>query len=137
MKILLIFSLFLTILFGDIFPNPKDGQKKEILKLKKLDSENEYLIKVKFGKNLNIDCNHHFFTDLNLNKKTLDGYNYYELSGSDKTASTLMDCGDTKKTAKFVEFDPNLIIPYNSNLEQIFYIPKDFSMKFEIYRLVK
>lgn len=137
MKIFLIFSLFLTILLGSVFPNPKPGQKKEILKLEKLENENEYLLKVKFGKNLEVDCNYHFFTSLNLDKKTLDGYDYYELSGGDNVASTLIGCEDTKKTNKFVEFDPNLIILYNSNLEQVFYIPKDFSVKFEIYRLVK
>lgn len=121
MKILLIFCLFLTTLFGGIFPNPKDGQKKEILKL---DSKKEYLIQVKFGKNLELDCNHHCFTDLNLDKKTVDGYNYYELSRSEDLASTLMGCVNVKKTTKFVEFDSNLILPYNSNLEKIFIFQK-------------
>ncbi|ASM36774.1 ecotin family protein [Campylobacter sputorum] len=116
MKILLIFSIFLTTLFGDIFPDPKDGQKKEILKL---DSQKEYLVKAKFDKNLNVDCNHHCFTDLNLDKKTLIGYDYYELSGN-----TDMAYGNVKKTTKFVEFDSNLILPYNSNLEKIFIFQK-------------
>lgn len=116
MKILLIFCLFLTTLFWGISPNPKYGQKKEILKL---DSKNEYLIQVKFGKNLELDCNHHCFTDLNLDKKTLIGYDYYELSGN-----TDMAYGNVKKTTKFTEFDSNLILSYNSNLEKIFIFQK-------------
>ena len=139
MRIFISFLMFFSSVFA-IYPAADSNQTMHKIKFEEKKDEEKYLVKVKFGKNIEVDCNRHFFTNLSLEKKVLEGYGYeyYVLSGdSSKIASTMMFCGDEKKTLKFLEYDPNLILPYNSSLEQVFYTPKDINVKYEIYRLVK
>lgn len=132
-----VFSQDLYNKFDDIFPKVKEEKIRQILKLEKDKNEDKLFIKFKFGKNAEVDCNHHLIFGLSLQEEVLNGYNYFIISGKSELGSTKMACLDDKKIVKFVAFDPNLILKYNSKVPFIFYTPEDISVKYEIYRLEK
>lgn len=48
----------------------------------------------------------------------------------------MMLCSEPKKLS-FLSFDPNLIVRYNSNYPLVFYVPIDFSVKYEVFKKVE
>ena len=141
MRFVLGFLIMVSTIFGfdtSIFPKTENGEKQVILTLKSLENEDEYLVKVFFGKEMMLDCNAHSFMGLNLERKILQGYGYeyFKLSGRDDIASTMMLCSEPKKLS-FLSFDPNFIVRYNSNYPLIFYVPIDFSVKYEVFKKVE
>lgn len=141
MRFILGFLIMISTIFGfdtSIFPKTENGEKQVILTLKPLENEDEYLVKVFFGKEMMLDCNAHSFMGLNLERKILKGYGYeyFKLSGRDDVVSTMMLCNEPKKLG-FLGFDPNLILRYNSNYPLVFYVPIDFSVKYEVFKKVE
>lgn len=142
-KITLLLGIFGLCFASDeiskIYPKPSEKQIMKVLNLPKIADEDKFLVKITFGKMMEVNCNDHFFMNLTLDKKMLNGYgyDYYVLSGKYDVATTLMTCINDKETLKFVEFDPKLFLPYKSNLALVFYLPKDFLIKTRIYELKK
>lgn len=124
---------------SEIYPKALENQVMKVINLPKINDENKFLLKITFGKMMEVNCNDHFFINLKLDKKMLDGYgyNYFVLSGDYEVATTLMQCENDKEVTRFVEFDPKLFLPYKSNLALVFYVPKDFLIKTRIYELKK
>ncbi|CZE47032.1 ecotin family protein [Campylobacter geochelonis] len=141
MKFLTVLMLFFGLVFAfdtSVFPKPKDGESLQTLTLKPLKNEQNYKVEVEFGKIVEVDCNHHFFIGGKLEQKNLDGYGYvyYKFSAKADMAGTLMACGDTKKEAKFIKFEPKISTYYNSALPLIIYTPKDVKIRYKVYKLV-
>lgn len=142
MRFFLIFILAANFSFAfdfSIFPKAKNGEIMQILELAPLENEDEKLVKIEFGKNLELDCNSYFFTDGNLTNQNLKGfgYEYYKLKAKGLLAGTLMYCGDGVKKEKFVKFEPEIYKKYSSKLPFVFYTPKDVKVKYSIFSLEK
>ena len=107
MLVLSLLSMSKTVKKDDIYPNAEKGMVKHTIVLSQKDDENNYLVKVKFGREEEVDCNQHFLIDGKIEEKILDGYgyNYYVFNGSDKMASTLMAWAVQGKTKKDVFYN--------------------------------
>lgn len=61
------------------------------------------------------------------------GYTYYEVTGSDVAMSTMMAAPEGgQKIERFVPGTP-LLIPYNSRLPIVVYVPKGYEIRYRIW----
>jgi ecotin len=61
------------------------------------------------------------------------GYTYYEVAGSDVAMSTMMAAPEGgQKIERFVLGTP-LLIPYNSRLPIVVYVPKGYEVRYRIW----
>ncbi len=118
----------------DMFPKAKEGFKQVYIQLPIAKNESDLKVEFFVGIEKMLDCNKHFLMG-KVNVQDLQGwgYNYYEVESNGETGGTLMGCPDQKKTKKFVSLQPE-IVRYNSKLPLIFYVPKDFEVRYRVLR---
>ncbi|MBB6370500.1 serine protease inhibitor ecotin [Chryseobacterium shigense] len=118
----------------EMFPKAKDGFKQVYIQLPVAKNESDLKVEFFVGAEKMLDCNKYFLMG---DVKTQDlqgwGYNYYEVESNGESGGTLMACPDQKKTKKFVTLKPE-IVRYNSKLPLVFYVPKDFEVRYRILR---
>lgn len=124
-----------------IYPKPKDTEIRQVIELPKKDDEKNYKVEILFGKELELDCNNYILAgDIKVDKKDLEGwgYDYYVFSGDGVLGGTKMMCPPNEpKMKKFVQFNKNLFLNYNSQLPIIFYTPKDIVVKYKIFKMIE
>lgn len=125
-----------------IYPEPKPEQDRLVLNLKPLKNEKDYFLLIKFGKDLELDCNNYFLGGAKLSRQVVKGwgYNYYELEVKDEIlAGTKMACLNQNSTARFVAYHmgDDLMLAYNSKLPLVFYVPKGVEVKYQIFVKMK
>jgi hypothetical protein len=81
-----------------------------------------------------LDCNRHSLS-VQIIEKNLEGwwYDYYEVESNGNIMSTKMACPNKSLTKKFVYISPK-IFNYNSQMPLVFYVPKNFVVKYKIYK---
>lgn len=136
--VLSLLTMSRTVKKDDIYPKAEQGMVKHTIVLSQKEDENNYMIKLKFGREEEVDCNQHFLIDGKIEEKILDGYgyNYYVFNGSDKMASTLMACAVQTKTKKDVFYNSEEIIRYNSKLPIVVYAPKGVFVNYSVYEKI-
>ncbi|RXP55789.1 ecotin [Lutibacter sp. HS1-25] len=116
-----------------MFPKANEGYKLVYIALEPKDNESDFQIEVYAGKNAIVDCNKHSlmgqFTEENLSGW---GYNYYQFVSNGKLRSTLMACPDSDTSEKFV-ISISKMIPYNSKLPIVIYVPDTVEVKYKIW----
>ncbi|WP_035500749.1 ecotin family protein [Fusobacterium gonidiaformans] len=120
----------------DIYPKAKKGTKQEIFILDKQEKEEDYKIELRFGKDIKVDCNVHSFLHGNLEEKSVEGwsYPYYIFQGSNDMVQTLMLCQEGKKLKRVYYPSATRILPYNSKLPVVIYVPKDVKVEVHIWK---
>ena len=142
-----ILSLFLTLSLlsisrtavkSDIYPKAEKGMIRHTIVLDEKENEENYIVKVKFGKEKTVDCNNHFLMGGKIEEKNLEGYgyNYYTFEGSDEMASTMMMCPVQTKTLKDVFYNVEETIRYNSKLPVVIYAPKGVFVNYSVYEKI-
>lgn len=118
----------------EMFPKAKEGYKQVYIQLPIEKNENNLKVEFFVGVEKKLDCNNYFLIG-ELKEQDLKGwgYNYYEVESKGEMGGTLMACLDQKLTKKFVSLKPQ-IVRYNSKLPLVFYVPKDFVVKYRILR---
>lgn len=145
MKKLIILTILSSFLMANvdikIFPKPKESENRWVINLPVQDNEEDYKVELLFGKELELDCNNYLLAgDVKVEPKNLDGwgYDYYIFSGDGVLGGTRMMCPPNEaKKKKFVAFNKNLFLRYNSKIPIVVYSPKDIVLKYKIFKVIK
>ncbi|MBI6550092.1 serine protease inhibitor ecotin [Xenorhabdus lircayensis] len=132
-------SVFADKKLEDVAPYPaaSEGMVRSVIELPQQEQENNYRVELMIGKDMKVDCNHHWFGG-QLKTKTLQGwgFDYYVLNNVTGPASTKMACQDQEKTVRFVQVQlgKDAFIRYNSKLPIVVYTPKSMTVKYRIWQ---
>ncbi|TBU96857.1 ecotin [Stutzerimonas kirkiae] len=117
------------------YPPAEAGHVRQIIQLEPRDDEASYKVELIIGKELEVDCNHHWFGG-QLQEKTVSGwgYDYYQLDKLTGPMGTLMDCpGQAKKKALVTLGGDPTLVRYNSKLPIVVYTPRDVQVSYRIW----
>ena len=111
------------------------GETRFVIRLPALDDESGRRVELRIGKDLEIDCNRHWFGG-NLDRETVAGWGYpmYRLVDVSGPASTMMACPEEEPGMAFVSArldDP--FIPYSSKQPIVVYVPEGFSVRYRVW----
>jgi Serine protease inhibitor ecotin len=117
------------------FPVAEAGQTRQVIVLPELGNEMNAQLELLIGKEIEVDCNRHFFGG-NLEKKDLEGwgYNYWVLDELKGPMGTLMACPDNTKTKEFVAMNTKGLLRYNSKLPVVVYVPEGVQVKYRVWQ---
>jgi len=118
------------------FPEAGSGVSRNVIRLAAADDEATLGVELIIGKNMEIDCNQHWFGG-RFEREVVSGWGYtlYRLSNVIGPASTMMACppGEEKRNA-FVKVrldDP--FLRYNSKLPIVVYVPEGFEVRYRVW----
>ena len=136
--LLLLPLLSLSAIKDDIYPKAEKEMEKHTIILEEKEKEENYMVKLKFGREKLLDCNNYFLLGGKIEEKILEGYgyNYYIFNGKDEMGSTKMGCSVNTKTQKDVFYNVEEIIRYNSKLPVVIYAPKGVFVDYAVYEKI-
>ncbi|QLF92269.1 serine protease inhibitor ecotin [Pseudomonas sp. ABC1] len=117
------------------YPSAQADQVRQVIQLEPRDGEERYKVELIIGKELEVDCNQHWFGG-QLQEKTVSGwgYNYYQLDKLTGPMSTLMGCpGQAKRKALVTLGGEPTLLRYNSKLPIVVYTPRDVEVSYRIW----
>jgi ecotin len=117
------------------WPSADAGETRYVIRLPELDDETGRRVELRIGKDLEIDCNRHWFGG-KLEREVVAGWGYpmYRLAGVAGPASSMMACPEGDKRVVFVAVnldDP--FVRYNSKLPIVVYVPEGFVVRYRIW----
>lgn len=120
-----------------IFPKAEKGMVQYVVEVphSSMEDDANKKIEILVGKNTQTDkCNRYFLNgDLKENELKGFGYTYYTFKSDGNVGSTMMGCGDTGTTTKFVTAKPTLM-DYNGRMPIVIYAPEGFDVQYKIYK---
>lgn len=118
----------------DKYPKAEEGMIRQVIILPKLADEETKKVELLIGKEMDVDCNHHFFGG-ELVERDLQGwgYTYLELAELKGSFSTLMACLDGNTTKKFITINNPNLYRYNSKLPIVVYVPEGVQVKYRVW----
>jgi ecotin len=119
-----------------LYPLAESGYKRLVIQLRPLKQETNNKLEIILGKTFKVDCNKHWFNG-KLSEEVLQGwgYPYFVLKDLGGPLSTRMACLTKQKPKEAfvpVQSEQNLI-PYNSQLPIVVYVPTDFEVHYRIW----
>lgn len=121
------------------FPKRVDGKQRRVIELPRVIDEGRFMVELVPGKTEMVDCNLRSYR-AQIKRATLDGwgYSYYVLGEPTPGPATLKACPDGSKTRRFVRVrGEGLMLPYNSSLPLVVYVPEGLDLKYRIWRADK
>ncbi|MGL4667579.1 MAG: serine protease inhibitor ecotin [Saezia sp.] len=118
------------------FPAAEAGKTRQVIVLPELENEYDAKVELIIGKEIEVDCNRHFFGG-NIEEKDLQGwgYSYWVLDELKGPMGTLMACPDSAtKTKSFVSMNTSGLLRYNSKLPIVVYVPEGVEVKYRIWQ---
>ena len=117
------------------WPAAKAGETRYVIQLPALEDESGRRVELRIGKELEIDCNRHWFGG-KLEREVVAGWGYplYRLADAAGPASTMMACPEEEKRVAFVAVnldDP--FVGYNSKLPIVVYVPEGFIVRYRVW----
>lgn len=117
------------------WPSAEAGETRYVIRLPALDDESGRRVELRIGKDLEIDCNRHWFAG-QLERAVVAGWGYpmYRLVEAAGPASTMMACPEEQKRMAFVTVnleDP--FVRYNSKLPIVVYVPEGFTVRYRVW----
>ena len=117
------------------WPAAAAGETRHVIRLEPMDDEASHGVELVIGKELEIDCNRHWFGG-RLERQVVSGWGYplYRLTSVAGPASTMMACPGQEKRTAFVGVnfeDP--MLRYNSKLPIVVYVPDGFSVRYRTW----
>jgi ecotin len=119
----------------DPWPAAEDGETRYVIRLPALEDESGRRVELRIGKDLDIDCNRHWFGG-KLEREVVSGWGYpmYRLTGVAGPASTMMACPEEEKRAAFVAVKlDEPFVSYNSKLPIVVYVPEGFVVRYRTW----
>ena len=143
-------TVALTMLFGCVtkvavaeddlkaFPQPDEGMVRFVLRLPELEDEALLKVELLVGKVVKLDERNRYFFAGKLDTQTIEGWGYkrYVLEELGPMAGTLIAVDPAApKVERFITLggEPYLI-PYNSRLPVVVYVPQDVEVRYRIWR---
>ncbi|WP_323846052.1 ecotin family protein [Microbulbifer magnicolonia] len=123
----------------DAFPHTVDGKLRQVIQLPKAVDESRFMVELVPGKTELVDCNLRSYT-APLKRATLDGwgYPYFVLSELTPGPTTLKACPPGSERRRFVRVrGDDLLLPYNSRLPLVVYVPDGVQLKYRVWRADK
>lgn len=119
------------------FPDAGEGMERLVIVLphKERGEEDGFKVELTPGKMMLTDGVNLMRLGSTIAPRPLEGwgYTYYEVTGSDVAMSTLMAAPEGgQKVERFVTGTP-LLIPYNSRLPIVVYIPEGYEVRYRIW----
>jgi ecotin len=123
------------------FPAASEGMTRFVLELphKERDEEGEFLVELIVGKTIETDGVNKYFIGGTLAEQPLKGwgFTYYEVKKLGPVGSTKIGVPPgTPTVTKFVS-GPKKMIPYNSRVPIVIYIPEGAELKYRIFKAGK
>ncbi|MFA0809620.1 ecotin family protein [Microbulbifer epialgicus] len=123
----------------DAFPAEVDGKRRHVIQLPKVVDESRFMVELVPGKSAIADCNLRSFS-APLQRQVLPGwsYPYYVLSELKPTPGTQKVCAPGSESRRFISVrGEGLILPYNSSLPLVVYLPEGVQLKYRVWRADK
>lgn len=123
----------------DVFPTTIDGKQRHVIELPKVVDQSRFMVELIPGKTELVDCNRRSYS-ARIERATLDGwgYPYFVLSDPAPAATTLKACPDDSRSRRFVRVrGDGLMLPYNSALPLVVFLPDGFQLKYRVWRADK
>ncbi|MCO1333027.1 ecotin [Microbulbifer sp. OS29] len=123
----------------DAFPLDVNGKSRHVIVLPKVVDESRFRVELIPGRSEIADCNLRSFS-APLQREVLPGwgYPYYVLSDLSSTMDTRKVCAPGTETRRFITVrGDGLLLPYNSNLPLVVYLPKGVQLKYRVWRADK
>ena len=117
------------------WPSANAGETRYVIRLPELEDESGRRIELRIGKDLEIDCNRHWFGG-KLERDVVAGWGYpmYRLVGVAGPASSMMACPEQEKRVAFVAVNlDDAFIRYNSKLPIVVYVPEGFVVRYRVW----
>ena len=118
------------------YPPAEDGYKRMAIHLQPMADEDANKLEIIIGKIIKVDCNRHWFIG-NLSEEIAKGwgFSYFILKSVVGPTSTLTACPpDQKEQEAFVTVQSyGGLLPYNSKLPVVVYVPNDFEVHYRIW----
>ncbi|EAU00927.1 ecotin family protein [Campylobacter curvus] len=130
MRKILSFLAAATLMFG------AEAMQMNVIKLKPMKAPLwDFKVEVVFAKKMQADCNYQFLLGGQMEEKNSAKFgDYYEFTGGDEVATSLMLCPDDKKRLKEIEYEFKPILPYTGGASDIKILaPKDVIVKYRLY----
>jgi ecotin len=119
-----------------MFPDTFEGMTRHVTRLPTQDDEFQFRIELLAGKTRMMDCNGGSYIG-EQRRQTLNGwgYDYYVIDNIQAGPTTRKACppGTEKEGLMPVMTDAGLL-PYNSRLPLVVYVPEGFSLSYRIWR---
>ncbi len=117
------------------FPAAAAGQKRHVISLPPLQTEDDVKVELIVGQTKTIDCNRHSLGG-ELKAETLQGwgYTYYSLPSVTGGASTKIGCPPGSDRQDFVTLPCQTLVRYNSRLPIVVYTPADVEVRYRLWR---
>ncbi|AWF79400.1 ecotin [Microbulbifer sp. A4B17] len=123
----------------DAFPGEVDGKLRHVINLPKVVDESRFRVELIPGKSQIAACNLQSFS-APLRKEILPGWGYpfYVLSDLTPTTDTQKVCAQASETRRFITVrGDGLMLPYNSRLPLVIYLPQGVQLKYRVWRADK
>lgn len=123
----------------EAFPATVDGKVRQVIRLPKVVDESRFMVELVPGKTEMVDCNLRGYR-ARISRETLDGwgYPYYVLGHPEPAPTTLKACPPGSESRRFVRVrGEGLMLPYNSRLPLVVYLPADLQLKYRVWRADK
>ena len=117
------------------WPSADAGETRYVIRLPELEDESGRRVELRIGKDLEIDCNRHWFGG-KLKRDVVAGWGYpmYRLVEVAGPASSMMACPEQEKRAAFVAVNlDDAFIRYNSKLPIVVYVPEGFIVRYRVW----
>jgi ecotin len=117
------------------WPSAGAGEARYVIRLPELEDESGRRVELRIGKDLEIDCNRHWFGG-KLERDVVAGWGYpmYRLVGVAGPASSMMACPEQQKRVAFVGVNlDDAFIRYNSKLPIVVYVPEGFVVRYRVW----
>ena len=122
-----------------VYPTTVDGRARHVIELPKVVDEGRFMVELVPGKTELADCNLRGYR-ASLERRTLAGWGYpfYVLAEPEPGPRTNKACPAGSQTRRFVRVTGDgLLLPYNSRLPLVVYLPRDVQLKYRIWRADK
>lgn len=122
-----------------VFPSSVEGQQRQVIHLPRVADESRFMVELVPGKSAVVDCNLHSYR-ARIRRETVEGwgYPYYVLGRPTPGPTTLKACPQGSKSRRFVRVrGEGLMLPYNSRLPLVVYLPAGLQLKYRVWRADK
>lgn len=118
------------------FPPASAGSHRFVIHLPRLKKEQDAKVEIIAGRTATVDCNNHWFGGrLTQNVVKGWGFDYFNITASDRMAGTLMGCPDASKRTAFVPVrGENFFVRYNSRVPLVIYANDGVEIRYRIWK---
>jgi len=117
---------------------PEDGMARYVLKVPKQEDESSCKVELLVGKSVKVDTVNSYFFSGKIERETIEGWGFpsYQIRNLGAMAGTLIGFDPNQpKADQFISLGgEQYLIPYNSRLPIVVYVPEDAEVRYRLWR---